>query len=602
MKSYKNVFWCILVIVALNACSWGESALEKGTIRVQLSGSDLFLALGEEGKFDPEIATENISNYTLTWFSSDPSRVTVDQNGMVRGIAFTVNPVTITVTATASGTSWSSTSVAYGRVTVRSRRTYEESVQRVVFTENAATVNFSDLNNHSIYLVKVNRSGNFVSAADTGTVRAASAERETNIHLDPFETALPPIGHSAASAFNANPPPITRAALHTRSRRNFTPPSVGDERMFWIEKYIDSSEWVEKQAFLMATGLYGNIWVMDSRLTAAQAQVLADTFDIIYPATTNILGYEYGGGPAGDGGKDGDPKIQILVYDILDNTGEDSGVAGYFWAKDFYEQSVLDNWSGKPRTNLAEIFYISADVVIKDSDWIYSTLGHELQHMVNFNMKSVRHGVNSATWYNELLSAMTQDLIDASFLDISLSNPNNRISARMPRYSAHYNQIGMTEWDGSSNAYSTAVAFGAYLLRNYGGAELLKAILANDKTNIESISLALNYVSPGMNFESALLRFGEAMIFSGSLMPNGVNTFDKTVITTINGFTYTAYGFDLWDSFYPPSVVSINTPWNMARHSVLIHNSAVWRNVSGNISITLEKPHDPQIEFFLMTR
>ncbi|MCL2557675.1 MAG: hypothetical protein FWE09_04280 [Treponema sp.] len=482
------------------------------------------------------------------------------------------------------------------------KRSYAESVQRVVFTEDTATVSFTNLNHHSIYLVRVNKSADIIAAANTGAVRASSGGLENNILLNAFEEDLPLPGYPRATAFNANPPPIDRAASHTRAARNFFPPAVGDTRMFWVESHYNSSGWVEKPAALMATGEHGNIWVMDSRLTEAQAQALAEKFDIIYPAATNILGYEYGGGPDGDGGKDGDPKIQILVYDMLDADGKEAMVAGYFWGKDFYEQSVLDHWPTRPRTNLAEIFYINAGVVIRNRDWIFSTLGHELQHMVNFNMKRVKHDVNSAAWYNELLSAMTQDLIDEAFLGIPLDNPNNTIKARMPRYRMNYNQIGVTEWDGSSNAYATAVAFGAYLLRNYGGADLLKNILANDKTNIESISLALDEISPGMDFESALLRFGEAMIFSGSLIPDGANTFDRTITTAINGFTYTVYGFDLWNIFGQPLLAPVNDPNDMHPHSVTIHDSSAWRNIRGDFSITLEKPNDPNVELYLMVR
>jgi len=610
-KTCKNIFLYILVILACNACAWDPNS-GKGTLRVQISERDLYLAVGEEGKFDATVTAENISNYTVTWISNNPSRVTVDQNGTVRGIAPTSSPVTITATATAtSGNSSFTSSSSSGSVRVHIQRNYEELKGYVAFKGTTETVNFTNLNNNSIYLVKVNTSANAVAAADTGTVRAAFIEEPGNNStrlLDAFEAdaPLPLMGHPGATAFNANPPPIDRAALHTqsahsRSVRSFIPPAVGSTRIFWVEKYFAGSEWVQKQAVLMATGKHGNIWVMDKKLSQAQAQTLSKKFDIIYPAATNILGYEYGGGPGGNGGRDGDPKIQILVYDILNASGKDAGIAGYFWGKDFYDQYILNSWYGQPQTNRAEIFYVNANTVIDNPDWAYATLGHELQHMVHFNMKMVRYGLNSATWYNELLSAMTQDLIDASYLGISLDNPNSRIKASIPIYRSRYNWIGMTEWDGSHEAYATAVAFGAYLLRNYGGAKLLKKILDNEAVNIESLSLALNEISPGTDFESALVRFGEAMIFSGPKMPQGGNTFDKTVASTINGFTYTAFRFDLWAGGQP-AVAQINDPSPMKPHSVRIHNSSAWRSKSGNFSITLERPKDPDIEFFLMVR
>ena len=599
MKFPGKALWFILIIFVLSTCSLVET--KRGTLSVQLSNNNIILAVGEELTLVAAVTAENISRYNVTWSSSDRSKVTVDQNGKVTGIAPTTSRVTITATASASEGSSVISSYSHCYATVQNRRTYDGSVQQVAFTENTATVTFTGLYSNSIYLVKVNKSKDFVSAANTGSVRSAQTEPEDSGDSYPSEETLPAMGHPGASAFSANPPPI----VHTTQRgmRSIASLEVGATRMFWVEKFYNSPEWIQKQALLMAAGRHGNIWVMDNKITSAQALLLAEKFDIIYPAVTNILGYEYGGGSGGDGGKDGDPKIQILVYDILDDSGDEAGIAGYFWSKDFYEQSQIDNyWNNDLRTNLAEIFYINAGTITRNPDWAYATLGHELQHMINFNMKTVKHGVNSEAWYNELLSAMTQDVIDASFLNIPLSNSNNNIRARIPVFQSKYNLVGVTEWDSSNNSYATATAFGAYLLRNYGGAELLQKILANDKTNIDSLSLALDEISPGTNFEKALLRFGEAMIFSGSLMPDGVNTFDKTVTVPINGFTYTAFGFDIWNGYGNLAVASPGTPMNMARHSLLIHHSEAWYNQSGNISVTLEKPNDPGIVFYLMVR
>ena len=617
VKLYRTIFLYVFVILSLNACLWGDpysakKDLSKSTIRTTVGNRNLFLAVNEERAFDFTITAENLHNYAVRWTSSDPSKVTVDQNGKVKGIASTVKPVAVTVTVTSAGTVlYSSDISAPLNVTVQTRLTQKASDYHVVFkeNENTTTVNRSGLQNRSVYLVKLNRSGNLVDHVDTGSIRSALLEPGQNRLLESFESGelfeqddLPMADHPSARDFNANPPPIDFAPSAARSARSFVPPTVGNTRMFWVEKYFSSHDWVEKQAVLMATGQHGNIWVMDNRLSKEQAQKLSDTFDIIYPAATNILGYEYGGGPGGNGGRDGDPKIQILVYDILDASGKESGVAGYFWGKDFYEQSTLNQQSNKLRTNLAEIFYVSAGTVIRNPNFAYSVLVHELQHMINFNMKWVKHKISSETWYDELLSAMTQDLIDTSFLGISLGNPHNNITERMPRYLRYYNQIGITEWNGSLNSYATAVAFGAYLLRNYGGADLVKSILANHRTGIESLSMALYEISPGTDFEKALLHFGEAMIFSGASKPSGVNSFDKTVTSSINGLPYTAYGFNLRDHFGAPTTFPMDKSTSMRPHSVILYDASSGKNKSGDVSITLEKPNHPGIEFFLMER
>jgi len=481
------------------------------------------------------------------------------------------------------------------------------------------TFNFSNLDGNDIYLVKVNKSGTVVNDENTGGARILSSNIANNINeRSEIYEELPFTGNPAATEFNANPLPFNKESTYRllNAFNNFVPPDVGDTRNFWVETAIFGRLiWTEKQATLRATGTHGNIWVMDEnyspssteklnyQITTEQAEALSDKFDLIYPAATNILGFEYGGGPNGDGGVDDDPKIQILVYDI-----DRDNVAGYFWGKDLHQQSQLDTNSRNAKTNLAEIIYLDASETNNFPDYMYSLMIHELQHFINYSVKWIKHGKSSATWYNEMLSAMAEDII-APMIGVNASNRYHSINQRMRRFLVWYDQVGITEWNTSSasstyNSYSKGFAFGAYLLRNYGGAELLKRILANNTTNIESISSALNELYSGMNFEKALVRFGETMIYSGPLMPEGVMTFDKSVTNTINGYTYTAYGFDIYNDF-----IHINDPLifnlqkiNMRPHLISVHSVDRWKNISGNISISLEKSTNNNLELYLLVK
>ena len=483
-------------------------------------------------------------------------------------------------------------------------------VKKVEFSGQTATVNFSSLDNNNIYLVKINLSSTVVSAADTGGAADAPAGFDIIRNNEPLyegDDELPRMGHPAADELSANPLPIV-GEPPPRARAPFIPPKVGDKREFLVEQYYANGVFVKKGATLRAAGRHGNVWVMDEnynstnqrkRITDTQAQTLAAKFDIIYPAATNILGYEYGGGPGGDGGRDGDPKIQILVYDIVNATGTVQA-AGYFWSKDYYLRSQISS------SNEAEIFYIDASQVNDVPDYIYSTLAHEFQHMINFNEKSVKRGRSSASWYNEMLSMMTEDVI-ADKLGITLANSLHKIRQRIPTFMNSYEQVGITEWNSgnTSASYAKGFAFGAYLLRNYGGANILKSILANNAVNVDSITAALNEFSPGLDFQKALTRFGEVMIFSGSSMPYGVMTFDTTVTRYINGIQYTAYGFDIWKMPFNggngPNIFGL-TQVNMRPHSLTVHSTAAWKNRSGDFSITLNKPSGENVVLFLMAR
>jgi hypothetical protein len=493
-----------------------------------------------------------------------------------------------------------------------------EFIKKVNFTGNTATVTFNNLRGNTVYLVKINKSDSVVPAANTGgppnlaqgLMGFSGSRRSVNIVDNPASTESDRI-----RAFNANPPNVVyaRNPLSLASRAAaFVPPAVGATRKFWVgEKEYDSAPWIQKQATLRATGKYGNIWVLDEcysavdggksdkKITSAQAKALSDKFDLIYPVETNLIGFEYGGGPGGDWGKDGDPKIQILIHDTNFSCG------GYFWSKDYYTQADLDKWGWDVKTNLAEIFYLDVTQFEIAPDYAYSALAHEFQHMINFNMKFVKHQKNSASWYNEMLSELAEDVI-SPLIGVGPENVMHPIQVRVNAFLETYNQVGITEWRGlQSAAYAKGFAFGAYLMRNYGGPELLGKILANNTTNIESITAALNEIQPGLTFETVLERFGEALVFSGSSMPGNALSFDKTVAKTLNGTKYTAYGFDIWNRPAPnnsgPKIFGLSQT-EMRPRSVLVHSADAWKNKSGNFSVTLEKPNDPGIILYLMVR
>jgi hypothetical protein len=498
-------------------------------------------------------------------------------------------------------------------------RTYEESVERIIFAGPTATHSFDNLRGNDIFLVKVNQSGIVVNAANTGRVQGqTSAVLNNSMSSYSVDRKAAPMGYAAASEFNANPPPIKMDSIESfaLSMPRFIAPAVGNTRMFWVETFLLSSNWEQRQATLIATGRHGNIWVMDSsrsKITTAQAQLLASRFDQIYPIATNILGYEFGGGPNSPfpGGRDGDPKIQILIYDLVDASG-DVAAGGFFHGKDFFPQSELDGASLNVKTNLAEIFYVDASQVNWDFDYTISILIHELQHMIHFNEKIVSRQRNSATWYNEMLSLMAEDII-APMVGVSPTNPSHVMPFRIPEFLQNYHQVGLTEWPAGLpnelfSSYAKLYAFGAYLLRNHGGAELLREIMTNDTVNIESISAALNAISPspGMTFENALARFGEVMVFSGSEIPEGGFSFNRTDTKSIGAFTYIAYGFDVWKmnrrgGGLGPNVFDLSQR-NIRQHSISLHSTPAWRNITGSFTVILERPADDNVIFYLLVR
>jgi len=504
-------------------------------------------------------------------------------------------------------------------------------VTEVDFYGPYRNITLRGLNKNDLFLVKVNTSTQFVDMTKTGGADDphyfANIMAKFNEHSEPLI-----IGHPTATKYHSTPFYVPNNINLLRSPTSLSSSNtIGDNHDFWVESVLNNGDFIQREAILQAIGEHCKIWVVPNidfkkTITRAQAQTLAQKFDIIYPAATNLIGYEFGGGTGGSGGRDSDPKIQILVYNIGGGTG------GYFWAKDYQTQEQLNANANTShlRTNNAEIFYICAEMVNTDMDSTYSTLIHEFQHMINWNNKRLKNYVTSKEWYDEMLSLMMEDVM-SSLVGIAPSS-RGHVQERIPDFLAYYFISGITEWledyyygDNEDNKrdyylllYSYKYAYGAYLLRNYGGAALLREIATNNLVNEASITAALNKAyDSSVNFQYTLKRFGEALVYTRPL-PEGVMTFDKTVSNTINGVTYTSYGFNIWNmnNSYPsmdynmhkyfnskgPFVASLEYWSSMPRHSIALFTHESWLNLTGDVTITLVRPEDPNIRFILMIK
>ena len=484
-------------------------------------------------------------------------------------------------------------------------------VKKIDFSEGEEVdVDFYGLDNKSFFLIKINVSNRYVPAARTGNAGISSPDLQLADSSSSYDMEEPPqMGHPGTEEFLANLPSINRRVRSQAVQAQSVGYKVGDKRYFWLDQDLDNHIWLQREATLLTQGIYSNIWVINNSIDSNKAQEIAAKFDVIYRAETNILGHEFGGGPDGNGGKDGDPRIQILFYPIGNE------VAGYFAPKDYYEQSDLDSGGYSIKTNRMEIFYMDSDMPLETT---YSTLVHEFQHMIHFNRKVIRFIENneeplpSYTWYQEMLSAMAEDIM-AYTIGIPLTDGGYIVHQRMIPFLQTYFMFGIDEWYDqyeSNNLsrlahYSKVFAFGAYLMRNFGGVELLSKIMSNDAVGIESITMALDEIYPGLTFEHALSRFGETLGFN-RFYQDSVLTFDKAINDTINGITYIAPGIDVlsiaWNNIgiYMPTIYRISQD-DMRPHSISrVYSDDDWLNITGDFRLTFEKPSDPDVLLFLM--
>jgi hypothetical protein len=539
-----------------------------------------------------------------------------------------------------------------------------EGVNRVIFNVDKKTLILSSESARSVYLVKVNRSSSSVTAADTGGVvdsDIAPAQRSSSSSASSASSDIPIDGRPVSGVFtapdgatvfrydstrnqefNMNPPPISALkATGARANSALTPAAsvaiVGDKKQFWIDQTIDSSTtWSQIDTTLRAESDHCNVWVADdnfsdssvspsdNKINFAQAREIAEKFNAIYSLETPVFGYEYGGGPGGNGGVDRDEKIQILVYDIDGDykANQTSGTFGFFWQKDEYPQSKLDEAYGadKYKSNVAELFYIDAYFADYSVSAMVSTLVHEYQHMINFNVKIMRLGKNYSTWYDEMLSMLAEDVIDP-LIGIDTNNDSHPINDRIYFFLDAYYRAGPTEWNNSTRlwtvlSYANVYGFGAYLARNFGGIQFLKEMSANDFVDEESISSALAFCSGNItgvtNFLQAVSRYGEALVYYNTSDSRGTPlSFNKTNTGTVSGTSYTFYGFDIFSmprydwsekassGSNGPLVSSTHGSTNIPPNSVVIFQNPEWKDKVGDLRITLKKPENPYIYFYL---
>ena len=525
-------------------------------------------------------------------------------------------------------------------------------VYAVDFGASTLSLTVTGATGKSVYLVKANVAAAAATAQTSGG--AASAQESTpydqaRVEVEPVYQAdagrLERLEHERAAAFNTDPPPLPRATPTARALAGLEREAVSygpkdpaltvdsSTRSYWVENAAGA--WIQLTATLRAAGQYCYVWVdnanydngsvvgTDNKVTTNQANTLRDRFDGslgssysdgIFRNVTGVFGYEYGGGTGGTGGRDQDQHISILLYDIDADysPAQSGGVLGYFWGKDYYDQAALDPFGVK--TNYAELFYTDAHFADRYAQTMVSTLAHEFQHMINFNVKSVEHGLSSPTWYDEMCSMVAEDLVCAN---IGLDPEIDGAISRLPEFCFHYAESGVSDWLPGSEvlkSYASAFAFGAYLERNYGGASLFQHLLANDRVGVPSITAALWAEGHADTFDEAFRRYTEALVFTDIPVGSSVKTLDQTQVEAIAGITYApvpvdfdgVQQYDLDSGWvvgaYGPRVYDASTAVDLRPYGSSIHSRPGWRNLAGDLALLLTAPTDPDVKLTLMVR
>lgn len=339
---------------------------------------------------------------------------------------------------------------------------------------------------------------------------------------------------------------------HSRSEDAYSRASsyvVGSKKKFYVKDGLGL--WKTKDGELLVQGEYCNFWIdknclkdtsvrnNDNYITKKQIQQLADKFDIVYPYITNVFGQKH----SSDKEYIIKPqdKVSVFLHDLEDDYSCDQsgGVVGYFMPYDMYE--------GMENSNELELFHIDVHFVDVWQDLTFSTLAHEFQHMLHYVQKDYTQPDDNLCM-NEMMSLLCEDMVQ-QILDLDdSSSPKSRIS----EFITSYYKDNTFSWTGETVDYATAYTFGAWLLRNFGGIELLQAMAYSgaDVYGEDTIETAIKTL---YDVEITVMELYEEFVLA-TIVPfldenkaneYGLTTLNKEIQNTINGFTYTLTPIDL---------------------------------------------------------
>jgi hypothetical protein len=161
-----------------------------------------------------------------------------------------------------------------------------------------------------------------------------------------------------------------------------------------IAEGTNCTVWAEKKSSTDAEIAQNIVNEFDSKIH----QIMLDNFGFNFEQnslTYNTLSYaDYLG--------DKDGKLCILLLDIKDGSGRENSayVAGYFWAGDLLQGQYSNN---------RDMVYINKIDNMDKIGTVYSTIVHELQHMMNYvTSDRVRSKKIMDTWIDEGLSSAAE--------------------------------------------------------------------------------------------------------------------------------------------------------------------------------------------------
>jgi hypothetical protein len=275
----------------------------------------------------------------------------------------------------------------------------------------------------------------------------------------------------------------------------------------------DTAKFYQLQAERLAQNARCEIWVQrNSGVTAAQAQKIASEYsNNIYPKMISTFSENIDASSVQPGlvfntiefahwlitGARSGGKLTILLLDIQDGykKGENEAfVAGYFTALDFFENDDPDYPS-----NERAMLYIDVNPLPVESELFYSTIAHEMQHLMNFattvlQRSEVSNGVITAinlmdTWINEGLSSAAEYIYLNKHLQHRIDDFSNDSTGLIAKGNNFFVWGNRDSEDPNAvlDDYATVYLFFQWLRLQKGGTNIYKNIIFSEQSDYKAI-------------------------------------------------------------------------------------------------------------------
>ncbi|MDR2607952.1 MAG: hypothetical protein LBC57_06125 [Treponema sp.] len=222
---------------------------------------------------------------------------------------------------------------------------------------------------------------------------------------------------------------------------------------------------------------------------------------------------------------DGNGKVILLLLDILDGYTGGGYIAGYFYSLDMMKKSE-DPANPAYCSNEADMLYIDTNPGLQSMSSLFSTMAHELQHLINYSSTAAIDGREPDVWINEGLSTAAEfiygrDSSNKIYLSGSSikGDPNGRLIVYSDPQNIGYNKnircgnnfyIWAGFWEGNDKYgdlgnYATVYLFFQWLRAHASnGTGIYKEIIKSGYRDYRAVTTSVNN------------RFGDKIPLPGS--------------------------------------------------------------------------------------